>query len=155
RLPQEIGSFFFQASRSDAQLESAIHEGVAGTAMPPAPDLTPKQVESVVSYVRTLSLRSAASNQVAASRPGDAGAASRDVITLLEQSLTAVRLGRNADASDKAFDAYIAFEPMETPARARNPGLVATMERLFADFKGAVRAGDVRGAERARDAIET
>jgi len=155
RLPQEIGSFFFQASRSDAQLESAIHEGVAGTAMPPAPDLTPKQVESVVSYVRTLSLRSAASNQVAASRPGDAVAASRDVITLLEQSLTAVRLGRNADASDKAFDAYIAFEPMETPARARNPGLVATMERLFADFKGAVRAGDVRGAERARDAIET
>jgi high-affinity iron transporter len=43
---------------------------------------------------------------------------------------------------------------MESPARARNPGLVATMERLFADFKGAARSGDVRSAERNRDAIE-
>jgi high-affinity iron transporter len=89
-----------------------------------------------------------------AERSGDAVAASRNVLSLLEQALTAARGGRTGDAGDKAFDAYIAFEPMESPARARNPGLVATMERLFADFKGAVRAGDLRAAERARDAIE-
>ena len=48
----------------------------------------------------------------------------------------------------------MAFEPIESPARAKNPGLVASMERIFADFKAAVRSNDVRGAERLRDAIE-
>jgi high-affinity iron transporter len=73
----------------------------------------------------------------------------------LEQSLTAARSGRAGDANDRAFDAYIAFEPIETPARARNPGVVASMEALYAEFKAAVRSNDIRGAERARDAIET
>ena len=59
-----------------------------------------------------------------------------------------------ADASDRAFDAYLAFEPIETPARARDPGVVSSMEKLFADFKASVRGNDIRGAERARDAIE-
>src|SRR4029078_6793613 len=54
---------------------------------------------------------------------------------------------------DRAFDAYIAFEPLETPARARQPGLVASMERHFADFKGALRGKDLSIAQRARDAI--
>lgn len=154
-LPQEIGTFAWQASRSDAQIEKAVREGIPATAMPPASDLTPRQAAGIVAYVRSLSLRSNGGGQTVAARSGDAVAASRNVMSLLEQALAAVRSGRNSDASDKAFDSYIAFEPMETPARARNPGLVATMERLFADFKGAVRAGDVRGAERARDAIET
>ncbi len=51
------------------------------------------------------------------------------------------------------MDAYIAFESLETTARARRPGLVATMERHFADFKGFVRGGNLKPAERARDAI--
>src|SRR5205814_8562828 len=64
------------------------------------------------------------------------------------------RSGRVGDASDRAFDAYLAFEPIETPARARDPGVVSSMEKLFADFKAAVRSNDIRSAERARDAIE-
>ncbi|HEY8794774.1 MAG TPA: FTR1 family protein, partial [Gemmatimonadaceae bacterium] len=71
-----------------------------------------------------------------------------------EQALAAARNGRASDAGDRAFDAYIAFEPLETRARAKNPGLVASVERLFADFKGAVRSNDIQGAERARNAIE-
>jgi high-affinity iron transporter len=63
-------------------------------------------------------------------------------------------LGRPSHASDRAFDAYLAFEPIETPARARDPGVVASMEKLFTDFKAAVRANDIRGAERAFGAIE-
>src|SRR2546423_81787 len=82
-------------------------------------------------------------------------AATRTSMSLLEQALTAARSGRQADAGDKAFDAYLAFEPIETPARARDPGVVASMEALFADFKASLRANDIRGAERARDAIET
>lgn len=155
RLPQEIGTFAWQTSHSDAQLEAIVRDGLPGTAMPPSPDLTDRQVQAITGYLRTLSLRTIAGAPLAAGHANDALAASRDIVGLLEQSLAAVRSGRNLDASDKAFDAYLAFEPLETPARARNPGLVATMERLFADFKGAVRSGDVRAAERARDAIET
>jgi high-affinity iron transporter len=155
RLPQEIGSLGWQAVRSDVGLENAVRDGIAGTAMPAAHDLTGKQLQGLVAYLRTLPLRNGPNGTTAvADRPGDPAAASREVLALVEQALTAARGGRTGDAGDRAFDAYIAFEPMETPARARNPGLVATMERLFADFKGAVRAGDVRAAERARDAIE-
>ena len=47
-------------------------------------------------------------------------------MTLLDEALAAARAGRTADAGDRAFDAYIAFEPLETPARAQSPGLVAS-----------------------------
>ena len=83
-----------------------------------------------------------------------AQAAARNVIAQLEQSLSAAKSGRPSDAGDKAFDAYIAFEPLERTARAKNPGLVSSMERQFAEFKAAVRSNDVRGAEGVRDAIE-
>src|SRR5205085_11492417 len=33
--------------------------------------------------------------------------------------------------------------------------LVASMERIFTDFRAAIRANDVRAAERLRDAIES
>ena len=154
RLPQEIGSFAWQATHNDQQLEAVVRDGIAGTAMPSGRELSPQQLQNVVAYLRTLPLKTVPSAQTAGRRSGDALAASREVLSLLEQALIAARGGRTGDAGDKAFDAYIAFEPMESPARARNPGLVATMERLFADFKGAVRAGDVRSAERSRDAIE-
>jgi len=78
----------------------------------------------------------------------------RTIVALLEQSLSAAKSGRPSDAADRATDAYMAFEPIESPARAKNPGLVSSMERIFTDFKGAVRANDVRAAERLRDAIE-
>ena len=155
RLPQEIGSFAWQASHSDDQLATVIRAGVPGTAMPPGHALDSAQVRSVVAYLRTLPTKTIPNGATTiAERRRDAAAASRDVLSLLEQSLAASRNGRMSDAADRAFDAYIAFEPLENPARARNPGLVAAMERMFADFKGAARAGDVRAAERARDAIE-
>ncbi|MEX2152347.1 MAG: cytochrome c/FTR1 family iron permease [Gemmatimonadaceae bacterium] len=155
RLPGEIGSFAWQAAHNDDQLSDVVRQGIPGTAMPPGTELTPKQVGNVVAYLRTMPLKTQPNGAAAAGERGtDAAAASRDVLSLLEQSLTAARAGRSSDASDQAFDAYIAFEPMETRARARSPGLVATTEKLFADFRGAVRTGDLRAAERARDAIE-
>lgn len=156
RLPQEIGSFSWQAAHNDLELEQVVREGMAGTAMPPASALSPNQVRNVVAYLRTMPLKAAPNGGTVASERGDDGATTaRAVLSLLEQSLTAARAGRSSDAADRAFDAYIAFEPMETRARARSPGLVANMEKLFADFRGAVRTGDVRSAERARDVIET
>ncbi|MEK7401300.1 MAG: cytochrome c/FTR1 family iron permease [Gemmatimonadota bacterium] len=152
RMPQEIGSIAWQAARTDLQLLTVMREGIPGSAMPPSRELAPQQAANVVAYLRTLPFKLAPpAAQIA---KGDPAAAAREVLSLLDQSLVAARAGREADAGDRAFDAYIAFEPLETPARARNPGLVAGMERRFADFRGAVRAGDVRGAERLRELID-
>jgi high-affinity iron transporter len=123
--------------------------------MPGASWLTPAQAASVVAYLRTLPQRNHAVAATAdASVAAGASGAGRSAISLLEQAITAARLGRTSEASDRAFDAYLAFEPIETPARARDPGVVASMEKLFTDFMAAVRANDIRGAERAFGAIE-
>jgi high-affinity iron transporter len=120
--------------------------------MPGTGELTPAQLQSVVAFVRTLPMKDR--NGLASADSSASRDVSRNIVALLEQSLSAAKSGRPADAADKATDAYMAFEPIESPARAKNPGLVAQMERIFADFKAAVRSSDVRGAERLRDAIE-
>ena len=154
QLPPEIGTVAWQIERSDDQVGQVVRAGIPGTAMPPSSELTPVQVQSVVAYLRTLPMRAGANETMAA---GDDSVknVTRRIVGLLEQSLSAAKSGRPEDAADRAMDAYIAFEPIESPARARNPGLVASMERIFTDFRGAVRAGDVRAAERLLDAIES
>ncbi|PYP77448.1 MAG: hypothetical protein DMD35_15040 [Gemmatimonadetes bacterium] len=152
RLPPDIGTVAWQIERSDDQLSEAVKAGVPGTAMPPSPELSPAQVQSMVAYLRTLPSRG---NAALASDSGSTQDVTRTILGLLEQSLSAAKSGRPDDATDRAADAYMAFEPIESPARAKNPGLVASMERIFTDFKGAVRANDVRAAERLRDAIES
>jgi high-affinity iron transporter len=156
KLPPEIGSFAWVAERSDSQLVVAVSAGKVGTPMPPATGLTAAQVRNVVAYLRTLPMRPHSAGTMPSL--GDSltatGTAAHASISLLEQSLTAVRNDQLTVANDRATDAYLAFEPIETRASARDPGLVASMEKLFNDFKGSVRAMDVRGAERARDAIE-
>ena len=155
KVPPEVGSIAWQVERTDAQLADAIRAGVTGTPMPPAATLTPEQVRSVVAYIRSLPTRDVVASAARGATPGrSADAAANTSLSLLDQSLTAARNGRLTEAYDRAFDAYVAFEPIETPARARDPGVVASMEKLFAEFKGAVRSNDLRGAERARDAID-
>ena len=155
KLPPEIGAVAYQVEHSDEQLAAFVRNGIAGSAMPPSRDLSDAQVASVVAYIRLLPTKERSSNALASgSDSTSASAAARNVLAQLEQSLSAAKNGRPGDAGDKAFDAYIAFEPIEAPARAKNPGLVVSMERQFAEFKAAVRASDIRGAEQLRDAIE-
>ncbi|NUQ12597.1 MAG: FTR1 family iron permease, partial [Gemmatimonadaceae bacterium] len=106
----------------------------------------------LVAWVRTLSLQDAPGAAVAGAADPDSTV--RSVMRHLDAALAMARSGRLEEADEHAFDAYIAFEPLETPARARSPGMVATLERHFADFKGAVAARDFRNAERSRNAIE-
>jgi high-affinity iron transporter len=153
RLPPDIGTFAWQAERSDAELVTIVRDGVAGTAMPPSEGLSPAQLARVVAHLRAVATTRAAVPNVLATA-GDAQGIARRVLAALDEALAAARAGRAPEAGDLAFDAYLAFEPLETRARARDPGLVAAVERQFADFKGAVRGNDVRGAERARNTIE-
>ena len=153
RLPPEIATLGWQAERSDAQIAATIRAGIAGTAMPASRDLSAAETRSVVAYIRTLPHR-AGPAAVASGSTGAASDASRTVLALLDQALNAARDGRASDAGDKAFDAYIAFEPLERTTRAKNPGLIAAMEAHFAAFKAAVRAGDMNAATDDRDAID-
>jgi high-affinity iron transporter len=154
-LPPEIGSFAWQVQRGDSAIAAMIRGGVPGTPMPGTTSLNDDQVLSIVAYLRGLGLQGRGTSRASTDDgAGSSETAAANAVSLLEQSLTAARDGRPTDASDRAFDAYLAFEPIETPARARDPGVVASMEKLFADFKAAVKQNDIRGAERARDAIE-
>ncbi|HSY81506.1 MAG TPA: FTR1 family protein [Gemmatimonadaceae bacterium] len=148
-VPPAIGAFVWQAEHSDSALVAIIRAGVPGTAMPPS-SLTDAQALRVVGFLRSLAVRSAT---IAAASTDSTQAGSR-VMSLVNQCLIDARGGRMRDAEDRAFDSYIAFEPLETVAKAKNPGLIATMERHFADLKGAIHASDLRAAERSRDAIE-
>ena len=155
KVPPQIVAFGFQTERSDAQIAEAIRNGIAGTAMPPSRHLTDSDIDAIVSYVRhTGATHQAVAASIPEADPADAQAVARRVVGILDQSLAAATGGRSSQANDLAFDAYIAFEPLEGTARAKSPGLVASMERHFADFKGAVRSADLRAADRARNAIE-
>jgi high-affinity iron transporter len=154
KLPPEFGSFAWQVEQSDDQLARQLKLGTLGTQLPRGSAFTDDEVENIVAYLRVLPIRAPAARALATDDSADVTLIARNVRALLEQSLAAATNGRVSDAGERAFDAYIAFEPLETRARAKNPGLVASAERLFADFKGAVRSGDIRGAERARTAIE-
>lgn len=151
KLPRELSSFAWQAERSDLQIAAAIRDGIAGTAMPAARDLTPAEMDGLVAWVRTLSLNDAPG---ASSGAADPDSTIRTVMGHLQAAIQSARANRQDEADDHAFDAYIAFEPLETPARARSPGTVAALERHFADFRGAVSARDYRSAERSMNAIE-
>jgi len=152
RLPPEIATLGWQAERSDDQIAATIRDGLPGTAMPASHDLSPAETRSIVAYIRTLPVRAGTSG--AAASTSAASDAPRTVMALLDQALNAAHDGRASDAGDKAFDAYLAFEPLESTTRAKNPGLISAMEAHFAEFKAAVRAGDTEAAARARDAID-
>jgi high-affinity iron transporter len=134
---------------------NVISVGVRGTAMAAfAPLITPQQRWNIISYIYSLrgeKMVLPAARADATAIPGDT--ASPVILALLDSALDFARNGKTAEAGDRAFDAYIAFEPLETSARAKKPGLVATMERHFADFKGAVRRDDMAAAKSSRDAI--
>ncbi len=157
-LPPDIASFAWQAERSDAQLATAVRQGLPGTAMPPAHDLSDAQVDAVVAYMRAMALHTGAGAASVAARTAandtTTEGTARMVLSQLDGALAAARAGRSSDAGDRAFDSYISFEPLETRARARSPGLVANMERHFADFKAAIRRGDMRAATQSRNEIE-
>jgi high-affinity iron transporter len=134
---------------------NVISVGVRGTAMAGfASTLTPQQRWNIINYIYSLrgeKLVLPATRADATAVPGDT--ASPVILALLDSALDFARKGQIAEAGDRAFDAYIAFEPLETPARAKKPGLVATMERHFADFKGALRRNDIAAASSSRNAI--
>lgn len=154
--PPPVRTFAWQAERSDSQIVAAIVAADSATGLRAGAKVAAADAERMVAALRASPVVTPRAGVAAATRTdvNDPRAAGRQVLRLVDDALTAARERRASDAGDLAFDAYITFEPLEGPARMRNPGLVAEMERHFADFKGAVRAGDLAAAEAGRDRIE-
>ena len=152
KLPPAIGTFAWQVQRSDSEMAVVIRQGVPGSPMPPMRTLSESEEREIVAYLRSIAIRKSHNGQTADSNDASAGAARS--LNFLEQSLSAARAGNVNDAGDRATDAYIAFEPVETRSRPKNPGLVLTMEQTFQRFKAAVRAGNIRAAEQEQARIE-
>ena len=145
RAADSLASFSWQAEHSDAQIAAVLN---APRAMPPA------DVRAVVAYLRAEAPKHTEPRAVAV--PDSTVAASiRAVRATLDQSLALASAGRAAEAEGRAFDAYIAFEPLELSVGAKDPQLVAALEGHFAEFKSAIKRGDTAGARAARDAIES
>ena len=146
--PPAIGDAGTMRGVTPAQFYRVISTGVAGTAMPSwGGTLTPQQRWNVVGYV--LSLQGACTGCSAREGRVSSGA----VMAALDSSLAAARDGRANDARERALDAYLAFEPLETAARARSPGALSSMERRFADFRAQIASRDVPNATRTRGEI--
>lgn len=112
--------------------------GVKGTAMPAwDATLTPDQRWDVIAYVNSLNA-------------GDVSRVQQVVRGYLDDAIAAARAGRTTDAQDRAFDAYAAFEPIETIVRSRNNALVTKLEGEFLAFREALRAGDTVAAQSAQ-----
>jgi high-affinity iron transporter len=158
--PPPIGDAAEMRGVSSSFLYRVVSVGVAGTAMKGWSDeLTADERWDVVAYVdslRGVDTRRALAAEGAMVAQGDARdpeVVARRVADLVGRAVAAAEAGRGDAAGDLAFDAYIAFEPMESAARARDAGAVAAMERRFAELKGAARAGHLPTARAARDAI--
>jgi high-affinity iron transporter len=150
-----IGSAADAADLTPTLAYNVVTVGVSGTPMPEfGGKLSPQDRWNIIKYIyelrgQKMELPAAPADAVAQS----GRAAANSVLALLDSALEFARTGDTDAAGDRAVDAYIAFESLETSARARRPGLVSTMERHFADFKAFVRGGDLKPAQRARDAI--
>jgi high-affinity iron transporter len=156
--PPQSRSLLWQTEQSDDAIAALIAAGDPLTGISDGASLTGVERADAVAALRaTPVLGGFAAPKTAAAATGDSldtREAARHVVRLIGDALAAARAGRKSDAGDLAFDAYIAFEPLEGPARMRDPGLVAGMERHFADFKGAVKANDLAAAELERNRIE-
>lgn len=140
-------SLAWLAERHDQQVLAALRSGDAKLGMESQPPLDERDARAILAALRAAPVVLAAPVRTPA-------AVASDVARLLDDALARARLGDEAAAGDLAFDAYIAFEPIEANVRTRDPGLVGVLERHFADFKGAVRAGDIAAATAARARID-
>ncbi len=144
-LPPTGHTFGWLAERHDQQLRAALAVGDASLGLDAQHPVRGPDADAVVAALR-------AEPRVIAVPVRTPAVVAADVLAMLDRALESARAGES-HASDLAFDAYVAFEPLESQVRTRDPGLVALLESQFADFRGAVAARDITGATSARARI--
>ena len=130
-----------------------ISVGVRGTAMVGfGSSLSAQQRWNVINYIYALRGEKM-SLPVNEATPTTPAAVTASILVLLDSARSLAKSGNTNAARDGAFDAYLAFEPLESIVSAKDPGLVTSLERSFANFKIAVASGDIESAALTRDAI--
>lgn len=144
-LPPTGHTFGWLAERHDQQLLAALAVGDAALGLDAQHPVRGTDADAVVAALR-------ADPRVIVPALRTPAVVAADVLAILDRAIESARAGE-PHAADLAFDAYVAFEPLESQVRTRDPGMVALLEKQFADFKGAVSANDVTGARSARARI--
>ena len=130
-----------------------ISVGVRGTAMAGfGGSLSAQQRWDVINYIYTLRGEKMVL-PLNDAKPTSPAAVSASILALLDSARSLAGSGNISAARDGAFDAYLAFEPLESIVSAKDPGLVTSLERSFANFKIAVASGDAESARLTRDQI--
>lgn len=118
---------------SDAELADLIVRGRPGTPMPGFGRLADSQsVARLVAFVRTLAL-----SEHEAGGQGSEGAATAAFAAVRTRLDSAVA----HRSPDEAFDAYLAFEQVETQVRAHDAPLAGELEDAFANLRTRAAAG--------------
>jgi len=116
---------------SDAELALLVRRGRPGTPMPAFDRmLDSASVDRIVAFVRTLTLP--------ARRTPEGATAAEAAFAAARARLDSAVRHRSAD---EAFDAYLAFERVETEVRARNAPLAGELEDGFAALRTRLAAG--------------
>lgn len=145
-----LSDFAWLSERSDVQLVDMLRDGDPLAGVTALGDMSVSEAHDVIAFLREEGGRQVAS----ARRAIDPVAARRAVLAWLDSSLASFNAGNARDAGDRAFDAYVAFEPLENAVRARNPGLVSRVESDFLAYRGAVTGGDTQAAIAALERIK-
>jgi high-affinity iron transporter len=113
-----IGSAAATPNLTPALAYDVASVGIHGTSMPAFGEtLTPQQRWEVVSYVYKLRGQPMPLSPQRIGAKTSASRTTTSIIALLDSSLAAARGGDIAAANDRAFDAYLAFEPLEAVTR--------------------------------------
>src|SRR5262249_37132636 len=73
----------------------------------------------------------------------------------LDQAVELARAGDRDHAKESALDAYLAFERIETPLRARNSAAASDVERAFGGLQAAIAQGGDAEVTKAREGVNT
>lgn len=125
-----------------------INVGIANTAMMAwAGILTETQIWDVTYYLRTFSnmnlqLPPVNMELAAIESSADEGLAEQvvnEVRNLLENSLTTYKTGQIDDAAEQAFDAYLAYEKIESNLITKDKSLGVSLESAFSRYRGEIK----------------
>jgi high-affinity iron transporter len=126
-----------------------INVGIANTAMVGwADQFSEKELWDVTYFIRTFSnenvklpllVSQTSSSDIGKSRESSTKKIFSEVFLLLDQSMKAYREGRNREASESAFDAYLTYEKVESPLITKRKELGLKLESSFGRLQAEIK----------------
>ncbi len=124
-----------------------INVGIANTAMVGWSDqFSEKELWDVTYFIRTFSNKNvklpllvSQASSTDKSQGNSTKKTFSEIFSLLNQSITAYREGRNREASESAFDAYLTYEKVESPLTTKRKELGLKLESSFGKLQAEIK----------------